>query len=360
MMRNSRFVRRAGGATRLLGTLALVTVAACTSRTKDHHEVAATTHAPEADATANAPADRVEVDLFAFGAQQGYVAPCGCTTEPLGGLPFALGYIDDASGPAGRLILEPGSLLFPGKDDPEAPTDEASWAQAERRASLLHERFSAWGDALISGVGPADVRSPAGAAALRTYALPRVLTNAAPTEGFTRVLDRRVADADLAVRAYAVVAPSAQVDALPTLVDPIEALTSARAANPVDAATTRNLQAQGFPMAPGRDVVLTKNERPDWTSDKSSRRRFVAESHRVIMMLGDNLGDFVGDEYTRLENQGRNDAVDTFADHWGHDWFMIPNAIYGGWSSAAVGYQRGLSPTMELRLKLESLDDARR
>ena len=128
----------------------------------------------------------------------------------------------------------------------------------------------------------------------------------------------------------------------------------------VDSATTRNLQAQGFPMAPGRDVVLTKNERPDWTSDKSSRRRFVAESHRVIMMLGDNLGDFVGDEYTRLENQGRNDAVDTFADHWGHDWFMIPNAIYGGWSSAAVGYQRGLSPTMELRLKLESLDDARR
>lgn len=224
---------------RWLGTLALVTVAACTSRRQDRQEVAATTHAPEAD-TAQEPASpaRVLVDLFAFGAQQGYVAPCGCTTEPLGGLPFALGYIDDASTPAGRLILEPGSLLFPGKDDPEAPTDEASWAQAERRASLLHERFSAWGDALVSGVGPADVRSPAGAAALRTYALPRVLTNAAPSEGFTRVLDRRVADADLAVRAYAVVDPGEQVDGLPALVDPIKALTSAREQDPVDAATT--------------------------------------------------------------------------------------------------------------------------
>ena len=75
------------------------------------------------------------------------------------------------------------------------------------------------------------------------------------------------------------------------------------------------------------------------------------------MMLGDNLGDFVGDEYT--DNLGRNDAVDTFADHWGHDWFNIPNAIYGGWSTAAVDYQRGLSPTMELWRKLQSLDEAR-
>ena len=127
----------------------------------------------------------------------------------------------------------------------------------------------------------------------------------------------------------------------------------------VDDATARNLASQGFPMAAGLDVVLTKNERPDWTSDKSSRRAHVAASPRVIMMLGDNLGDFIGDEFTRLDNPGRVGAVEQFAAHWGADWFMIPNAIYGGWSQAAMDYQRGLSPAGEVQRKLDALDDKR-
>jgi acid phosphatase len=127
----------------------------------------------------------------------------------------------------------------------------------------------------------------------------------------------------------------------------------------VDDATARNLAARGFPMAAGLDVVLTKNEREDWGSDKTSRRLHVAEQYRVVMLLGDNLGDFIGDEYTRLDNAGRRDAVDRFTVHWGTDWFMIPNAIYGGWSQAAVGYRRGLGKAGELRRKLRALDDGR-
>lgn len=213
---------------------------ACKSRQQDGKDTAATTHAPEA-APAEAVTPRTEVDIFAFGAQQGYVAPCGCTTEPLGGLQYAVGYIDGASEPTKRLILEPGALLFPTASDPEAPSDEASWAQAQRRAGLLHERFSSWGDTLISGVGPADVRSPTKAEALRTYPLTRVLTNAAPTEGFVQVLDRRIAGVDLPVRAYAVVDPARQVDELPGLTEPITAILSAREANPVDPSKTLEL-----------------------------------------------------------------------------------------------------------------------
>ena len=127
----------------------------------------------------------------------------------------------------------------------------------------------------------------------------------------------------------------------------------------VDDATARNLAAQGFPMAAGIDVVLTKNERPEWGSDKTSRRLHVADHYRVVMLLGDNLGDFIGDEYTRLDNRGRQGAVDRFIDHWGTDWFMIPNAIYGGWSQAAVGYRRGLGKAGELRRNLRALDDGR-
>src|SRR5690606_14621323 len=79
---------------------------------------------------------RHEIDLFAFGRQLGTIAPCGCTTEPLGGLQFAFGYIEKVSEPGSRLILEPGSFLFPDPEGPEAPIDEAAWVQANQRAEL--------------------------------------------------------------------------------------------------------------------------------------------------------------------------------------------------------------------------------
>lgn len=135
--------------------------------------------APSADGAANdagAEAARYEIDLFAFGRQLGTIAPCGCTTEPLGGLQYAFGYIEAHSEPGRRLILEPGSFLFPDPEGPEGPVDEAAWAQAEQRAALLQSRFSAV-DGLVSGVGPTDFASAASAEALTKFPLPRVLAN---------------------------------------------------------------------------------------------------------------------------------------------------------------------------------------
>src|SRR5690606_25528368 len=119
---------------------------------------------------------RHEIDLFAFGRQLGTIAPCGCTTEPLGGRQFAFGYIEKASEPGSRLILEPGSFLFPDPAGPEAPIDEAAWVQANQRAELLTGRFSEL-DGLVSGLGPTDFASDSSAAALANYPLPRVSAN---------------------------------------------------------------------------------------------------------------------------------------------------------------------------------------
>jgi hypothetical protein len=126
---------------------------------------------------------RVTLDLFVLGRVRGTIAPCGCTTEPLGGLQYALGYIEARSQPGARLVLEPGSFLYPEPGSPEWPLDEQGWAQAQERAKALHGRFSQLGDALVSGVGPIDVRSPTGAAALAAYPLPRVLANLSTPEG---------------------------------------------------------------------------------------------------------------------------------------------------------------------------------
>lgn len=140
---------------------------------------------PASDTVANTDAgpdqriERYEIDLFAFGRQLGTIAPCGCTTDPLGGLAYAFGYIESQSSAGQRLILEPGSFLFPDPDGPEAPVDEAAWAQAKERAQLLVRRFGAI-DGLVSGLGPTDVAAPKlGVAALAELPLPRVIANLA-------------------------------------------------------------------------------------------------------------------------------------------------------------------------------------
>ncbi len=146
---------------------------------------------------------RTEIDVFVFGRQLGAIAPCGCTTEPLGGLQYAFGYIEANSAPTHRLVLEPGSFLFPDPAGPEAPTDEAAWAQARRRASVLHSRFTALGEGLISGLGPTDVSSSDGTEAVAKWPMPRVLANldADARAGLPDVASHRIVELGDGVRA---------------------------------------------------------------------------------------------------------------------------------------------------------------
>ena len=125
---------------------------------------------------------RLEFDLLAFGRVLGTVAPCGCTTEPLGGLQYAFGFLNERTSEGAFAVLEPGSFLYPDPHGKEAPKTEAEWGQAHRRAQMLHNRFAALGPALVSGLGPNDVRGPSGLEALAKHPLPRVLANFTPKD----------------------------------------------------------------------------------------------------------------------------------------------------------------------------------
>ena len=100
-------------------------------------------------------------------------------------------------------------------------------------------------------------------------------------------------------------------------------------------ATEDNLRALGFPMSDPEDVVLTINEQQGFGREKRSRRRFIGEQYRVLMMFGDNLGDFVAG--SRAGNDVRNGIADGYRDWWGTRWFMLPNPMYGGWENALLG-----------------------
>jgi acid phosphatase len=125
----------------------------------------------------------------------------------------------------------------------------------------------------------------------------------------------------------------------------------------VEPATRDNLEALGFPLDAPRDAVLTRGEREGWGSDKASRRAAVARHHRVVLLVGDDLNDFVS-----VEEAGPEERASSAAEHaerWGESWIMLPNPAYGSWESAAWGHRSGLSPGERRALKLQSLDPAR-
>ncbi len=96
-----------------------------------------------------------------------------------------------------------------------------------------------------------------------------------------------------------------------------------------EASTLANLRSLGLDTT--GDRVLSPGEQ-GWTTDKSPRRAFVAEHHRVLMLVGDDLGDFVA--IARLSPAEREALVDRYADRWLERWVLLPNASYGSWLRA--------------------------
>jgi acid phosphatase len=121
----------------------------------------------------------------------------------------------------------------------------------------------------------------------------------------------------------------------------------------IEAATRRNLEALGFPFPEdGRDVILTQGEEPGW-EEKEPRREAVADDFRILLLLGDNLGDFVAGVDRAPEARRRLAA--RYADYWGRRWFVLPNPQYGSWEGALYEYDYGLSSEEKLRRKRERL-----
>ncbi len=79
------------------------------------------------------------------------------------------------------------------------------------------------------------------------------------------------------------------------------------------------------------------------SSNKSSRRDAISARYNILMIFGDNLRDFaeifaperLGDDATTDDHlraiAARDTAVDNAACHWGVDWFVLPNCMYGEW-----------------------------
>jgi acid phosphatase len=89
------------------------------------------------------------------------------------------------------------------------------------------------------------------------------------------------------------------------------------------------------------DHVFLSEER-GWNREKSTRRDYIAQTHRVVMLIGDDLGDFIPCVRTkpyapcteRATGADRMQMVEENRHLWGNGWYILPNPMHGSWTSA--------------------------
>jgi len=118
-------------------------------------------------------------------------------------------------------------------------------------------------------------------------------------------------------------------------------------------ATRRNMAALGFPMGGNTNTFLMVKGRDDWTQKKGTRRDFVAKDYRVLLLFGDQYGDF-SDDFDGSEAD-REKSFDANKAHFGHDWIVIANPEYGSFESAPFQANYKLSADERRQKKLDAL-----
>jgi 5'-nucleotidase (lipoprotein e(P4) family) len=115
----------------------------------------------------------------------------------------------------------------------------------------------------------------------------------------------------------------------------------------------KNLVALGFAIDEGGENLLTKGEREDWVSDKTSRRAFLASTHRIVLIVGDDLNDFI---YGKAPPEERRELADEYREYWGKQWILLPNPIYGTWERSIYDNETDLTPDEILERKWQALE----
>ena len=116
--------------------------------------------------------------------------------------------------------------------------------------------------------------------------------------------------------------------------------------------TRQNLAEQGFSDTSNTATFLFR-DKVNQMDTKGQRRTFAAQKYRILMLIGDNLGDF--NEGYKATPDARRTLVTDFSDYWGSRWIMIANPTYGSWEQTLYGFDNTTSPELIRQKKLEAL-----
>lgn len=106
-------------------------------------------------------------------------------------------------------------------------------------------------------------------------------------------------------------------------------------AKDLDTVTLDNLRKVGFPVS-GPEAFLGLGTFVEGCeqvgTEKGCRRQLISRKYRVLMQIGDQVGDFADVIANTVD--GRKQAVADYSSWIGTRWFVLPNATYGGWEPA--------------------------
>lgn len=105
--------------------------------------------------------------------------------------------------------------------------------------------------------------------------------------------------------------------------------------------TLINLQKFNLPNA-DIDHLLVRQS----TSSKEIRRQRVAETHDIILLMGDNLAD-LSNLFDKKTTDERLQNTDKLSAEFGKKFIVLPNSTYGDWESAFYKYNYTLTPSQK-------------
>lgn len=119
------------------------------------------------------------------------------------------------------------------------------------------------------------------------------------------------------------------------------------------AAAVKNIKSVVDPDVTS-DHVLCKNERPDWGSDKTSRRERIVKKYRVLQLVGDDYNDFTF--LGKISAADRISAVKKHRQYWGSKWILISNPLYGSWKRTLLDNDYSMTAEDKLKKKYQYLN----
>jgi 5'-nucleotidase (lipoprotein e(P4) family) len=113
--------------------------------------------------------------------------------------------------------------------------------------------------------------------------------------------------------------------------------------------TLKNLQNENFAFADSAHLLLKTT-----TSIKTERRDIVKENYEIILLIGDNMGDFSDIFEDRSTNFGF-DEVEKNKSEFGNKYIVLPNPMYGKWENAVFENNRDLTNEEKYELRKKNL-----
>lgn len=99
-------------------------------------------------------------------------------------------------------------------------------------------------------------------------------------------------------------------------------------------ATMKNLAAKGFPFVDEAHMFLRTTE-----SSKEPRRLEILRTHKIVILMGDNLNDFT-DVFEGKSREDRHLLISSLRSEFGKKFIVLPNPMYGEWVNALLNYEK--------------------